>query len=146
MASSFAYEGELLLFVLNVMVTSLIGLPFVVCCRREKIVVVRETYGTLDGMDDLGQHRDDPRNERDGCWIDFEIRTFVNPKDTVVHLSKNCEHVNHGRCKELGVCLDCIDRLKRDDPSSSRPAATQSSATQSTSSFSGHRRRTSMRG
>ena len=51
--------------------------------------------------------------ERDGVWLDFDARAWMNPKGAVLHLTKTCGHVNVGRCKELGVCLDCLDSLKK---------------------------------
>ena len=51
-------------------------------------------------------------DQMDGCWLDFGKKVYVNPKGVVIHLVPSCEYINHGRCRELGICLDCIDCLK----------------------------------
>ena len=130
------YEGEILLILINILVTSLVCLVFVVCCRKAGVESPKK-FSYRDGEQDSDELPDLLPNgeERDGCWLDFEAKTWVNPKGTVLHLTQTCGHLSLGRCKELGVCLDCLDRLKKPKgyvkPSTRTPHG---------------RRRTSMRG
>ncbi len=136
---SIEYEGEILLILLNILVTSLVCLVFVVCCRTgvespKKLVVYREGEPDSDEL----PHLVPVGEKRDGFWLDFEAKAWVNPKGTVVHLTQSCGHLNLGRCRELGVCLDCLDSLKE----SKKRSKTTSASTRASHG----RRRTSMRG
>ena len=107
------YEGEILLILLNILVTSFVCLAFVVCFRSREVKIPKKMMYRDGGSDsDELQPLLPVGNQMDGCWLDFRKKVWVNPKGVVVHLAPSCERINHGRCKELGICLGCIDCLK----------------------------------
>ena len=136
---SIDYEGEILLILLNIIVTSFVCMAFVVCCQCREVSVPKKKMHRDGGSESDEMPPLFPVGDQmDGCWLDFGKKVYVNPKGVVIHLVPSCERSNHGRCRELGICLDCIDCLKN---VKKRPNTTV------TSTRTAHgRRRTSMRG
>ena len=102
------YEGEVLLILLNILVTSFVCMAFQ--CRE---VSVPKKMMYRDGGSDSDEMPPSlpVGDEMDCCWLDFGKKVYVNPKGVVIHLVPSCEHINHGRCRELGIRLDCVDCL-----------------------------------
>ena len=100
------YEGEILLILLNILVTSFVCVAFVVCCRSQEVRIPKKKMRRDGGS---GSDEMPPLlpvgDQMDGCWLDFGKKVYVNPKGVVFHLVPSCKRLNHGRCKELGICL-----------------------------------------
>ena len=92
------------MILLNILVTSFVCMAFVVCCQcREASVPKKKMHRDGGSEPDEMPPLLPVGDQMDGCWFDFGKKVYVNPKGVVIHLVPSCEHINHGRCRELGM-------------------------------------------